>query len=309
MKPILLILENPGNDYDKFLSQLVMLYPKYSIQKTVCKEEEKYVKGIVHVKKILSSEILSRFSSLKFIATAFTGYDSVDAVYCKKNGIVVYNVPEYSTNSVAELTLAMAITCLRNIPESVKNLSQGGWDSIPGRELHGKKVTIIGTGATGCRTAALFKAFGCHITGHSRSQRSAFIKLGGNYAADLVSACRNADIISIHIPLNAETKGLFNAEILSTFNKKPILINTSRGAIIDRDSLLNALDKNTISRTALDVFDTEPLANDDIFRNHPRIFATPHIAFKTEEALRRKADITIENINAYHVNSERNRVI
>ena len=309
MKPIILVLENPGYDLARFLSQLEMLYPKYSIQKELYEGQENHVKGIVHVKKRLSGSYLSGFPALKFIATAFTGYDSVDALYCKKNGIVVYNVPEYSTNSVAELTLAMAINCLRKIPSGIKIISDGAWDSLPGNELYGKRVAIIGTGATGCRAAALFRAFGCHIQGYSRSHRTAFIKLGGTYAPDLLSACRDADIISLHIPLNAETKGIINNTILGALEKNPVLINTSRGAVIEKESLLNALDNKIVSCAAIDVFDSEPLPEDDILRNHPSVLATPHIAYKTKEALKRKADITLENINAYHVNSERNRVI
>jgi D-3-phosphoglycerate dehydrogenase len=233
----------------------------------------------------------------------------VDEHYCLNHNIAVYNVPEYSTDSVAELTIALAISLLRRIPQGSRIIKDGGWDTPPGLELANRTVAIIGTGAIGCRVATLFKALGCEIQGWSRTRKEEFISTGGKYFSSVSEAVKDADIVSIHLPANESTKGIINNEVLKSMKPYALIINTARGPIIDEKALTTALETKSIGGAALDVYDTEPLPETHPFRSMDNVLALPHIAFKTKEALLRKAQITVDNINAFSENSTKNRVI
>jgi len=309
MKPVILVLENPGNNQEEFLELAGRSTDKYTFVTSINNISCTDIIGIVHVKRKLSGEFLTDFPNLKFIATAFTGYDSVDEHYCRNHKIAVYNVPEYSTDSVAELTIALAISLLRRIPQGAQIIQNGGWETVPGLELSNRTVAIIGTGAIGCRVATLFKAFGCEIRGWSRTRKEAFSSIGGKYFSSISEAVKDAEIVSIHLPSNENTKGIFNTKELKAMKPEALLINTARGPVIDEKALIEALDKKSIGGAALDVYDTEPLPETHPFRSMDNVLALPHIAFKTKEALYRKAQITVENIIAFAENSSKNRVI
>lgn len=309
MKPIVYILENPGYNLETFISEANKRLPEYSFQQTITAQEEEFVIGIVNVKKALEASFLSRFASLRFISVAFTGYDSVDGEWCRNNQIAVYNVPEYSTHSVAELTIALTISLLRDIPKGNSIIHNGGWAlQSPGIELHGKTIGIVGTGAIGTTVASLFKAFGCHIIGWSRTQRAPFMDLGGNYVDSLTELCAKSDIITVHIPSNAETFHLMGEKQFSAMKPNACLINTARGPIIDNGALVHAIQTQKIAGAALDVFDNEPIEEDSPLLALPNVLLTPHIAFKTREALQRKALITLKNIQSFQSGRNINRV-
>lgn len=138
----------------------------------------------VTVRDPIGKEMFERFPSARTISVAFTGYDSIDIDACRRRGVAVYNVPYYSTDSVAELTIGLALCLLRDIPARDCRLREGLWKSKQwGTELAGKTVGIVGTGAIGQRVAELFKAFKCRLTGWSRTRRQAFVDLGGAYVA------------------------------------------------------------------------------------------------------------------------------
>ena len=310
MKPIIYILENPGYDINTFMYEAAKQLPEYSFQQSITAEEEVFVTGIVNVKKTLDAAFLGRFTSLKFIAVAFTGYDSVDGAWCRNNNIAVYNVPEYSTHSVAELTIALAISLLRDIPRGNSLIQNGGWAlERPGIELHGKTIGIVGTGAIGTTVASLFKAFGCEIIGWSRTHKQEFIDLGGKYSNSLTELFAQSDIITIHTPSNADTFHLISDPEISAMKPTAFIINTARGPIIDSNALVQALQSNKIAGAALDVFDTEPIEKDNQLLTLPNVILTPHIAFKTKEALQRKALITINNIHSFQKGKDQNQVI
>ena len=153
-------------------------------------EEKGKVDALVSVKCALPKEVLSQFTSLKVIAVAFTGYGTVDLDYCRENKVQVFNVPAYSTDSVAELVIGLTISLLRDIPKGNSLIRSGGWNlGYAGSDLSQKVVGIVGTGTIGIRTAQLFKAFNCKLIGWSRTQREEFLQLGAQYVESLEVVC------------------------------------------------------------------------------------------------------------------------
>ena len=270
-------------------------------------EAPEEVCGIVTVQAAVSEEILDCFPNVRVITVAFTGYDVLDLEACRRRNIAVYNVPGYSTDSVAELTLALAINLLREIPRLDHGIREGGWKPADhGTELAGRTVGILGTGAIGLRVAELFTACRCRLIGWSRTPRTEFTDLGGTYVG-LDEVFTQADVVSVHVQLNEETRGLVGERQLGLMKPGACLINTARGAVVDQAALTRALEQGRI-RAALDVLDEEPPAADDPLRRVEHTVLTPHIAFQTHEALYRRARITVENIRAFLDGSGRNRV-
>ena len=266
------------------------------------------VEVIVTVLKKLGKEYLQQFTNLKMIAVAFTGYDSVDMDYCQEHGIAVYNVPKYSTNSVVELSIGLTIAVLREITYGNNIIRNEKWSFKPGIELFGKTVGIMGTGEIGIATAKIFKAFGCEIIGWSRSENEAFEVLGGKYIADKQTFFAAADIVSVHLPLNSETKGIIGEKELKAMKPTAILINTARGAIVNEAELIEALEQKEIAGAGLDVFEKEPIESNNKLLKLNNVVLTPHVAYRTEEALKRRMEVTVKNISDFREDKKGNRV-
>lgn len=258
-------------------------------------ERAEAVEGIITVKTKVDAAVLEKYPNVTFVAVAFTGYDCVDLDACTQAGIDVLNVPSYSTNSVSELVIGQAIALLRNIPSADTAIRTGVWDVSPGQELAGKTVGILGTGAIGMQTALLFKAFGCQVVGWSRTHKEDFSSIG-TYIADQSDFYAASDIVCVHLPLNEHTAGLVGEKAFKAMKNTAYIINTARGPVIDEAALVSALKNNEIAGAAIDVFAQEPVAADNELLKLPNCVLTPHIAYKTEEALVRRASITIENI-------------
>ena len=242
------------------------------------------------------------------IAVAFTGYDSVDMEYCQEQGIAVYNVPKYSTNSVVELTIGLTIAVLREITYGNNIIRNDKWSFKPGIELFEKTVGIVGTGEIGVATAKIFKAFGCEVVGWSRSENEAFMELGGRYIVDKQTFFATADIVSIHLPLNKDTKGIIGKEELSAMKPTAIIINTARGAIINESDLIAVLEQKQIAGAGLDVFEKEPIDSNNSLLQLENVVLTPHVAYRTEEALNRRMNVTVKNIENFVADKKDNRV-
>ena len=267
------------------------------------------VQIIITIKEKVDETLLKRFPNTKLIAIAFTGYDVVDINYCKQQNISVCNVPSYATDAVAELTIGLAISLLRDIPKTNHLIKNDGWNFTPGKELRGKKIGIIGTGTIGTRVAELFKVFGCEVLGWSRSRNQDFINLGGIYIDDINELCATVDILSIHTPLNSSTKNLIDAEQLNQMKPTAYIINTARGPIINELALANALNEHKIAGAAIDVFGVEPILSDNLLLSTENSILTPHIAYKTVEALERRAAITVNNIKHFLDGNPVNQVV
>ena len=266
------------------------------------------VEVIVTVLKKLGKEYLQQFPNLKMIAVAFTGYDSVDMEYCKEHGIAIYNVPKYSTNSVVELAIGLTIAVLREITFGNDIIRNKKWSFKPGIELFGKTVGIMGTGEIGVATAKIFKAFGCEVIGWSRSENEAFKTLGAKYIADKQEFFAAADIVSVHLPLNKDTKGIIGKKELAAMKMTAVLVNTARGAIVNEGELIAALEQKEIAGAGLDVFEKEPVESNNKLLKLDNVVLTPHVAYKTKEALSRRMEVTVKNIADFRDNNKGNRV-
>ncbi|HHW80652.1 MAG TPA: hydroxyacid dehydrogenase [Bacteroidales bacterium] len=306
-KQILLIEElgTPKAQFEKNVKQSKLNYEIIWEESAATKER---VEVLVMVKRKLDKDYLQQFPNLKMIAVAFTGYDAVDIDYCHQQGIAIYNVPSYSTNSVVELAIGLTIAVLRDIGIGNTLIRNQGWALKPGIELHGKTVGILGTGEIGIATAKVFKALGCKLIGWSRSENEAFKALGGEYISDKQALFAAADIVSVHLPLNKHTEGIVGKEELTAMKQTAILINTARGPIVNESDLINALEQKDIAGAGIDVYAQEPINHDNKLLQFNNVVLTPHVAFKTEEALIRRMEITVKNITDFNKGAKDNRV-
>lgn len=246
------------------------------------------------------SEVIEASEKLKFINIAFTGVDHVDAEAANKKDIKIANAAGYSNQSVPELAIGLTLDVYRGISSGNTEVrSKDFLGPFQGREIKGKTVGIVGTGQLGTRTAELFKAFGANLIGYNRSENEEAKALGMTYH-DLETVMSESDIISVHLPLTEDTRGIISKEMLSKMKESAIIINTARGPVIDSDALADALNADEISGAGLDVFDMEP----PIPADYPLLAAkntvlTPHVGFLTDESMVLRAEIVFENTLAY----------
>ena len=242
-------------------------------------------------------EVIEHCPQLKMICVAFTGVDHVDVDYCKERGITVCNCAGYSTVAVADLVFGLVIGLYRRIVAcNTVTRESGTKNGLVGFELAGKKFGVIGTGAIGCRVAAIAQAFGCEVFAYSRTKK----ELPGVTYTDLDTLLSCCDIVSLHVPATAQTKGLINAEKLALMKPSAILINTARGPVVDSAALAQALNEGKLAGAGIDVFEGEP----PIAQDHPLLHAantivTPHVAFATAESMEKRAVIVFENIERW----------
>ena len=271
------------------------------------KEDEETVKERMHDADVvvisnikLSSEVLKSSRKLKMLSVAFTGLDHIDLDYCTEHNIKVVNASGYATVGVAELAIGLMIDVYRHISLLDQDIRNGKTrNNFLGRQLRGKTVGIIGTGAIGLETAILLKAMGCTIIAWNRTEREEANKLNIKYVS-LQDLMKQSDIISLHVPLTKETHHLINRDLLSLCKKDAILINTARGNVVDMEALAESLRKGLLAGAGIDVFETEPpLAKNHPLINAPNCILTPHIAYATREAFDIRIDIVINNIKSW----------
>lgn len=262
----------------------------------------KDVAALVTVKKRVDAALLDRFPSVRLVAVAFTGYDHVDLEECQRRGIAVANVPGYSTDGVAELVFGLIFSLLRHIPIAHRHVRDGQWAWPAGNELSGKRIGLIGTGQIGMRVGEIAKAFRVSkITGYDKFRNPKFVEtLGGEYVTSLASLFLHADIVVIACALAKETKGLVSAKMLKLLRPESIIINCARGPIIDQEAMTQMLMEGRF-RAGLDVFEVEPLPADHPLRRVPEsnLVSVPHLAYKCHESLRRRQEVTLDNILAF----------
>lgn len=246
------------------------------------------------------AEAIRQAEHLRLIAVAFTGIDHIDTAECKARGITICNAANYANQTVAELTIGLAVALLRNLPAADTAARTGTtFAGRTGREISGKTVGIIGTGRIGNTCARLFAAFGANIIAYSRSESAEAAALGIRYVS-LDTLLQESDIISLHVPATPETHHLINAERLARMKPTSLLINCARGSVVDNAALARALTAGTIAGAGIDVFDMEPpLPENYPLLSAPNTILTPHIGFSSEESMRRRAEIVFQNITAY----------
>ena len=261
---------------------------------------------IVLANQPISDEVVSGWKQAKLIAVAFTGVDHIPIETCRKQKITVCNCAGYSTAAVSDLVFGMLISLYRNIEACGKAVREEKTrDGLIGFELEGKNFGVIGTGAIGTRVLTIAQAFGCRTYAYSRTEK----EIEGVTYTDLETLLSICDIVSVHVPLTNETRGMLNAENMKLMKPSAVLINTARGPVVDAESLAECLNNRQISGACVDVFDTEPPLSKDLPILHAEnLIAAPHIGFATKEALVKRAKMVFENIQAFMDGTPKNMV-
>ena len=248
----------------------------------------------------LPAAVLSQCPKLRYLSVAFTGLDHIDLAYCKEHGIEVQNAAGYSTTAVSELAVGMMLDLLRNIVTLNEKIRQGGSrGTFLGRELRGKTVGVVGTGAIGTATIRLLLAFGAKVIARNRSEHDDVKALGVKYVS-LEELLKQSDIVTLHVPLCDATRGLIGEKELALMKPTALLVNTARGPVCDIAAVGKALVDGRIAGAAFDVFEHEPpLPLDHLLLSTNRCLVTPHVAFATEESFAARADIVFGHIDDY----------
>lgn len=230
------------------------------------------------------ADVINALPDLKLIVTAGMRNAAIDLEAASARGIVVSGTPQNS-HATAELTLGLMMSLARHIPAETANMRAGGWQSTLGTELHGKTLGLIGLGFLGGKVAGYGHALGMPVIGWSQNLTEERAEAVGARKVSKEALFAEADIISVHIKLSDRSRGLIGAEDLARMKPTAWIINTSRGPIIEKAALIDALENNVIAGCALDVFDEEPLPADDPLRQLPNAVLTPHLGYWTRENL------------------------
>ncbi len=258
---------------------------------------------IVRNKTKVKKEILENTSNLKFIGRLGVGLDNIDTEYCKNNNIHVQPATGMNADSVAEYVINAALSLLKNIPIANTETQKGNWprNSIISRELKDKTIGILGFGLIGRKVAKISKIFEANVIAYDPYVDQNIAKKFNTKLDTLENVLNNAHVISLHIPLTQETNNLINTESIKLMKKKPIIINSSRGGIINEEHLIDAYLNNQISGFALDVFQNEPVQHNILEKINPTFncIITPHNAGVTEESNIRVSQFIADSIIEY----------
>lgn len=269
---------------------------------------------VVILNKIkLNENNLKDAKNLKLICVAATGFDNIDLEYCRNRGIAVCNVVGYSTNSVSQVTLAMALSLSVNLAEYTKFVRCGDYtkSGVANKltpvyhELSGKTWGVIGLGNIGKQVARVAESMGCEVLAYKRIPDK-------NYdCRDLEYICKNADILSVHLPLSDKTRGLIDKNLISLMKKDAIFINVARGAVTDEKALADAIKNKQLGALGIDVYSVEPFSKEHPFNDilgYPNVCLTPHMAWGSFESRNRCLNEIATNIKAFFNGEIRNRV-
>ncbi len=277
-------------------------------------EERTQDAEVIVVNKIkCNAQTLSKAKNLKLICVAATGYDNVDLDFCRERGIGLCNVPGYSTDSVAQTSVAMAMSLATHLEEYRSFVSSGEYSEsgVANRlvpvyhEMSALKWGVVGGGGIGGKVAEIAKAIGCDVVVCRRKQEGPFP------LADIDTICRECDIISLHVPLSESTKNLINEERISQMKQGAILVNTARGAVTDEKALSQAARMGKIL-LGCDVYSCEPFGKDHPFfaiKDLPNVCLTPHMAWGAFESRTRCVKTIAENIGHFFGGSPQNRIV
>jgi glycerate dehydrogenase len=282
------------------------IYDRTSPDKTV--ERAKDAEAIFTNKVVLNKQIIEQLPKLRFIGVLATGFNVVDTVAAKNAGIVVCNIPAYSTQSVAQLVFSHILHFSQNISAHAQSVSQGEWAKsidfaywlTPQTELANKTLGIIGFGQIGQAVAQIGLAFGMKVLFNNRSKKTTELDAT---QVNLETLLRESDFISINCPLTEENKGFINKTTIDNMKPSAFLINTGRGPLINEQDLADALNAGRIAGAGLDVLSVEPAQADNPLPKAKNCCITPHIAWATLEARQRLMKIAANNLIAF-INGE-----
>lgn len=250
-----------------------------------------YVAGLDYV----TEKVLKACKNLKVISRYGAGVDRVDLAAAKENGIIVTNTPGVNAVAVAELAMGLTLSVARKISFLDRKTREGEWVRSTGMELGGKTIGIMGLGAIGKNVARYAQGFGMRVMAYDPYMNEAYANENNIAVASFDEVVQNADVISLHLPLTPETKHLINKEVMDQMKETTILINTSRGGIIDEDAAYELLKKGALGGLGLDAFEIEPPTNSPLFELD-NVVVTPHTGAHTKEATVNMADAAVKNL-------------
>lgn len=261
---------------------------------------------VITNKAPLSRETISRLPSLRYIGVTATGYNIVDIAAARERGIIVTNVPAYSTNSVAQLVFALLLELTHHTGHHAQAVRSGRWSAqpdfafwdLPLMELAGKTFGVFGYGSIGAAVARIAEAFNMKVLVHTRTA-SRVTASSSLSVVDMPTLFHSSDVLSLHCPLTPETDKLINAERLALMKPSALLINTGRGGLIDEPALADALNNERIAGAGLDVLSAEPPPADNPLLTAKNCIITPHIAWASGAARARLMEVVVSNVRAF----------
>ena len=252
----------------------------------------------------IDEELLAQSPGLSVVSNMATGLDNVDVAACTAHGVLVGSTPGVLAKTCAELTIGLLLAAARRVVEGDGYARDGSWkvwhpQAMLGRDLHGATLGIVGLGGIGLEVAKRARAFEMEVLYYQRRRRpEAEAAHGVRFAPDLATLLRGSDFVSIHAPQSPETYHLIGREELRMMRRHAVLVNTSRGALVDQQALVEALETGVIAGAALDVMEQEPVPLDDVLLRTPGVVLTPHIASASVATRRRMAVMAAENVVA-----------
>lgn len=248
---------------------------------------------------------IAALPQLKYIGVLATGYNIVDTEAARQHGVLVTNIPAYSTNSVAQLVFAHLLNIAQQVQHHSEAVHSGRWShcsdfcfwDMPLLELHGLKMGIVGLGHTGMATARIALGFGMEV--YAYTSKSPLQLQSEIHKMELNQLFRECDVVSLHCPLTPATQGLVNAERLQLMKPTAILINTARGPLVDEEALADALNQGKLAAAGLDVLSQEPPKADNPLLTARNCYLTPHIAWGSTAARQRLMQILVDNIQSF----------
>ncbi len=275
----------------------------------------------IFIYSFLTRKILEKLPVLKLLCTRSTGFDHIDLDYCREKGIIVSNVPTYGENTVAEHTFALILSLSRNVHEAyIRTIRMDfSMKGLMGFDLKGKTLGVIGTGHIGLRVIKIAKGFGMNVIAFDVKKNHFMTEFLGYEYLPLEEILQKSDILTLHAPYNKSTHHLINTDNIKLIKRGALLINTARGALVDTNALMMALDDGTLGGAGLDVLEGEDLIKEErqlLSNNYPvenlktllsnhillrrdNVIITPHIGFNSREALMRILKTTAFNVRAY----------
>ena len=296
---------NPGDLSWKELEELgtLTVYDRTKSDETVARAADAEI--VLTNKVILNSEVIAQLPRLKYIGVLATGYNVVDIKAAHERGIIVTNVPAYSTESVAQMVFAHLLTVTNRTEHYAIQNRDGRWSSnpdfcywdFPHMELADKTFGVVGLGNIGLRVAQIARAFGMNVKAMTSKVQSTLPV--GIEKVSLEELLATADVLSLHCPLTDSTRHMINAATLQQMKPSAILINTGRGPLVDDQAVADALAKGAIAAYCADVVTEEPPRPDNPLLQQPNAFITPHIAWASMEARVRLLKVAIDNVRSF----------
>lgn len=273
----------------------------------------------------IDAEVLQKLhdGGTRLVVLRATGFNNVDLGAAEKLGITVMRVSNYSPYAVAEFTVGLILAMNRKIHRAHQRVRDGNFrlDGLLGFDLYGKTVGVVGTGRIGTVFAGIMAGFGCRLLGYDKNENPACVRLGMDYVP-LEALLKSSDIVSLHTPLTPETRHMINKKTISLMKEDTILVNTSRGALVDTRALIPHLKRCRTCAVCLDVYEEEEhlyyrdlsdevITDDTISRllTFPNVLITGHQAFFTQEAMRTISETTIRNLDDFAANRSNENVL